>query len=118
MSAADLALPAVTGIAMWAIGLAVIRFLPAGFDGGTAQVIAYALSLPTGWLTAETIARAARAVAGDPLRVGVHAAIIGLILNGVAMGFAPGLYGAAALGGAAWLFWMLAAILFFAARRR
>ncbi len=121
MSVAELALPTAIGILLWGIGVAVIHWLPMGLDGGTAQAVTYALSVPTGWLTVETIARAAPSLAIDPLTLTVRASIIGLLLNAIAIGFAPELYrgaGATTMFGAAWLFWILAIILFLAERRR
>ncbi len=121
MNVADFVRPTVIGVALWAIGVAVIRWLPMGFDGGGAQALTYALSVPTGWLSVDMIARIGSGAATDPLLLTVQASIIGLVLNGLALGFAPAFYqgaGGQPIFGAAWLFWMLAVILFFASRRR
>ena len=115
LSRAQAARLAVLAVVLWYLAALFIRFaLPAGLYGGGPGVLLFAATLPLAWGSirlAERVAglRPAQVVPGT-----AFACAVAMLCDGVALTWAPGVYGGASARlalGAAWLLFGVGAIL-------
>jgi len=109
----------IQGAVIWLMAAMCIRFaIPVGWlDGGTATAVFFALSLPGSMLGIELIHRINRGETGQMIRTSAVIALVGAMMDGLAISWTPLLYTpdrAALSFGGAWLLWIVGAILAYA----
>jgi hypothetical protein len=112
----------VQGAVIWFLAAMFIRFtvLAGWMDGGPATVVIFALSLVGSALGIEVIHRIVRGQPGEMVRSAAVIALVGAMLDGLAIVWTPQLYSldpAARAVGGAWLLWIVGTILAYALAR-
>jgi hypothetical protein len=110
----------VYGLALWLIAAVMIRYgTPAGLFGPLANIPVYAVTAVGAWLLVRSSARWAGLRPGQLLAGTVIVSIAALSADGIAIAWAPTLYGAdaaASLPGIAWLSFAVASSFVWALR--
>jgi hypothetical protein len=106
----------IQGVVIWFVAAMCIRFaILAGWHAsGTAMAIIFVLSLPACVVGIELIHRIARGEAGEMIRTAAVIALVGAMLDGLAITWTPQLYSldpAGRAAGGAWLLWIVGTIL-------
>ena len=109
----------IQGAVIWFLAAMFIRFttLAGWMDGGPATVVVFALSLVVSALGIEVIHRIVRGQPGEMVRSAAVIALVGAMLDGLAITWTPQLYSldpAARAVGGAWLLWIVGTILAYA----
>jgi len=112
----------VQGAVIWFLAAMFIRFtaLAGWMDGGPATVVIFALSLAGSCLGIELIHRIVRGPPGEMIRSAAVIALVGAMLDGLAITWTPQIYSldpAARAAGGAWLLWIVGTILAYALLR-
>ena len=124
MTATQVTRATLYGLVFWFFAAMVVHFRPALFDGGSANAVLLAASVPVCWLSIPVSRWASGVDARHVLDANVVAIIVAALADGIGITFLPDqLYAgvsAASQFGAAWILWGVAWILLFAmmARRR
>lgn len=93
---------------LWVAATAYIRFFPAALIDPVQGAISFVTALPMGWLSVWLTRRVARLEQGQLLPGIAVVGAIAMMIDGLALHFAPGAYGVddtTVRLGAAWLLW-------------
>jgi hypothetical protein len=109
----------IQGAVIWFLAAMFIRFtvLAGWMDGGPATMVIFALSLAGSCVGIELIHRIVRGEPGEMIRSAAVIALVGAMLDGLAITWTPQLYSldpAARAVGGAWLLWIVGTILAYA----
>lgn len=125
LSRAQLGRLAVFAVAFWYVAVLFIRFgLDAGWYGGAPGALLFVVTVPGAWGSVWLAMRVARLGPAQVVPGTAFACAVAMLCDGVALTWAPGVYGGASARlvlGAAWLLFGVGAILvaaLFTARRR
>jgi hypothetical protein len=115
LSRAQVARLAVLAVVIWYLAALFIRLaLPAGLYGGAPGVLLFAATLPVAWGSTWLAARVAGLRPAQVVPGTAFACAVAMLCDGVALTWAPGVYGGASARlalGAAWLLFGVGAIL-------
>ncbi|HYG27419.1 MAG TPA: DUF5367 family protein [Caulobacteraceae bacterium] len=106
----------IQGAVIWALAALCIRFaVSAGWhESGAAMALVFALSVPACALGIELNHRIVRGEPGELIRTAAVIALVGALLDGLAIVWQPQIYSAdpaARAAGGAWLLWIVGTIL-------
>ncbi|HEX5776318.1 MAG TPA: hypothetical protein VFX95_06525 [Caulobacteraceae bacterium] len=109
----------IQGAVIWFLAAMFIRFtaLAGWMDGGPATMAVFAISLVSSALGIELIHRIVRGEPGEMIRSAAVIALVGAMLDGLALAWTPQLYSpdpALRAVGGAWLLWIVGTILAYA----
>jgi hypothetical protein len=106
---------ALFAVGFWYVAAVFIRFgLPAGLYGGGPGALLFAATVPLAWGSVWLAARVAGLRPAQVVPGTAFACAVAMLCDGVALTWAPGVYGGASAGlalGAAWLLFGVGAIL-------
>jgi len=80
------------GLALWALGVGIVRAVPQAVGGGFGTIISYALQVPAGFVTGELFQRVLKPEKGEILRLISIGCATALLVDGVVISFCPKIY--------------------------
>jgi hypothetical protein len=80
------------GAALWFTAAMIVHFLPQLMDGGIGTLIMFAVSIPNALITIWLFEKLVKPIPGELLPSMTWGMLTALILDGIAISFAPGIY--------------------------
>ncbi len=80
------------GVALWFVAAMIVHFLPQLMDGGFGTLIMFAVSIPNAFITIWLFEKLVKPSPGELLPSITWAMLTALMLDGLGISFAPGLY--------------------------